>query len=303
MSPQPFLARRAGLAAPPGSPAITGLALGGLAFLLFALHDAAIKWLVGHDMPVWQVLMVRSAVIVSVCLGFGRRRVLERVVATPIKRLLLLRGLMTLGAWLSYYSAARDLPLAQLLTLYFAAPIMTTLLAVRILGEQVTLWRWLAVGVGFLGVVVACDPGGVALTGATLRVLLAAGFWGYAMILMRQTAMQESNLVLMGYTNAIFLLATIIAAWVFGAVLPHGWQWALLLAVGGIGAIAQFTLFEAMRHASASVIATMEYSALIWAFVLGYAIWGDIPPVAVFVGAALILAAGVLLVVTTRRSG
>ncbi len=280
----------------------TGMALGVLAFFLFAMHDACIKLLVGGGMPVWQVLFVRSSMICAICLAAGRMRLLERVVATPIKRTLMLRGLITLAAWLCYYSAARDLPLAQLLTLYFAAPIMTTLLAVPLLQERVTAARWLSVGVGFAGVVVACDPGGVALSWATVRVLTAAAFWGYAMILMRQTAMRESNLLLMFYTNILFLLVTAVACATLGWQAPDSRGLLLLLGVGLLGAAGQFALFEAMRHAAASVIATVEYSALIWAFVLGFLIWGDIPRVAVFLGAALILGAGGLLIVTERRS-
>ena len=284
-------------------PAATGMALAGLAFLMFALHDACIKWLVGQGMPVWEVLFARSAMICTVCVAAGRTRMLERAIATPIKRILIGRGAITLVAWLCFYSAARDLPLAQLLTLYFAAPIMTTLLAVRMLKERVTPARWLSVLVGFAGVVVACDPGGVALSWATGRVLMAAAFWGYAMILMRQTAMKESNLLLMFYTNTLFLLAMTAACAVFGWQTPHGWALLLLFGVGVLGAAGQLALFEAMRHAPASVIATVEYTALIWAFVLGFLIWGDIPHLAVFAGAGLIFAAGTLLVVTERRPG
>jgi drug/metabolite transporter (DMT)-like permease len=77
---------------------------------------------------------------------------------------------------------------------------------------------------------------------------------------------------------------------------------ALLLAIGVIGGLAQFTLFEGCRHAPASVMATVEYTALLWAFILGYVIWGDIPVPAVFIGAGLILLAGLLLVLTEHRA-
>ncbi len=281
--------------------ALTGMALGVLAYFLFALHDASIKLLVGRGIPAWEVLMVRSAVIVAVCLGFGGRPVLARAAATPIKRVLLLRAAITLVAWLCYYSAARALPLAQLLTLYFAAPIITTVLAVPLLRERVPAWRWVSVGCGFAGVVVACDPGRVPLSLATVLVLTAATFWGYAVILMRQTALRESNLLLMFYTNSVFLLATAIGCAAVRWQSPTLAEFLLLLAVGCIGSLAQLALFEGMRHATASVMATVEYSALVWAFLLGFAIWGDIPRTGVFLGAALILCAGVLLVATERR--
>ncbi len=281
--------------------AMTGMALGVVAYLLFALHDASIKLLVGRGIPAWEVLLFRSAVIVGFCVALGGRPLLARAAVTPIKHLLLLRALITLTAWLCYYSAARAMPLAQLLTLYFAAPLVTTLLAVPLLGERVPAGRWLSVGCGFAGVVVACDPGGVPFSTATGLVLMAATFWGYAIILMRQTAMRESNLLLMLYTNGIFLVGTAIGCAAVRWQAPSGADLLLLLAVGAIGALAQLALFEGMRHATASVMATVEYSALVWAFVLGFIIWGDIPRVGVFLGAGLILAAGVLLVAGERR--
>lgn len=282
--------------------AMIGMGLGVAAYLLFALHDASIKILVGRDIPAWEVLMVRSAVIVLFCAGLGGRAMLARAVATPIKRALLLRACITLVAWLCYYSAARALPLAQLLTLYFAAPIITTLLSVPLLGERIPPARWASVLCGFAGVVVACDPGGMRLSLATVLVLTAATFWGYAIILMRQTAMKESNLLLMFYTNGTFLVATAIGCATVRWRTPDWTELGLLLAVGGIGSLAQLALYEGMRHAVASVMATVEYSALVWAFVLGFVIWGDIPPVSVFAGAGLILAAGAVLLASERRA-
>lgn len=282
--------------------AVLGMGLGVLAYFLFALHDATIKALVGRGIPAWEVLLFRSAVIVAFCLILGRRPMLERAAATPIKRVLLLRACITLVAWLCYYSSAKALPLAQLLTLYFAAPIITTLLSVPLLRERVPPARWVSVLCGFLGVVVACDPGGVPFSLATGLVLTAAAFWGYAIILMRQTAMKESNLLLMLYTNGSFLVATAIGCAAVRWRTPSWPELLMLLAVGAIGSVAQLALFEGMRHATASVMATVEYSALVWAFVLGFLIWGDIPRTSVFVGAGLILAAGAVLVTTERRA-
>jgi drug/metabolite transporter (DMT)-like permease len=108
-----------------------------LAYFVFAVHDAGIKWLVA-DIPVWQVLFFRSATILVVCLAIGRRALLERAAASSLKRPLAFRGVINLVAWLCYYSAARTLPLAQLLCLYFAAPLMVTVMARQILKEQVT---------------------------------------------------------------------------------------------------------------------------------------------------------------------
>lgn len=281
------------------SPTI-GIGLGVLAYALFSTHDATIKWLVA-TLPAWQVLFCRSLTIVIGCVAIGRGPLLMRAVATPLKAGLVLRGVVTLVAWLCYYTAARSLPLAQMLTLYFSCPLMVTVLAVPLLGERITRARGVAVVVGFAGILLATDPWGVRLSLPTVLVLIAAALWGYGIILMRQIARRESSLLQMLYTNGVFLVGTGVAC-LFVWRTPTLFEFGLLMGIGVVGGIAQYALFEGCRHAPASVMATVEYTALIWAFILGYVIWGDIPVPSVFMGAALILLAGLLLVLMERRA-
>lgn len=281
--------------------ASTGVSLGVLSYAFFSIHDASIKWLV-EDLPTWEVLFVRSAAILIACLIIGRRRLLERTLATPLKAPLTFRGVITMTAWICYYTAARSLPLAQLLCLYFAAPLMITVMASPLLGEKVTPARWLTVLIGFAGVLVVTDPWGVPLSLPTLLVLFAAAQWGYGVILMRQIARSESSLLQILFTNLVFFVGTGIAC-ALSWKAPDLGQWILLLLVALFGGLGQFSLFEAARCAPASVMATVEYTALIWAFILGYLIWGTIPPVSTFAGAGLILAAGAFLFLSERRRG
>jgi len=190
--------------------------------------------------------------------------------------------------------------LAQLLTLYFAAPLIITLLAARVLNEHVTPARWGAVIIGFVGVLFASDPFGVTASLPTLLVLIASVLWAYGIVLMRRIARRESSLLQMLFSNALFMAGTGAASIVTWHT-PTGFELLLALGVGLFGGLAQFSVFEAARLVPASVLATVEYSALVWAFLLGYAIWRDIPVPGVFAGAALIVAAGALLVVTERR--
>ncbi len=293
------LARNVWLAGP-----AAGLVLGVLAYAFFAGQDASIKWLVSGfgaaAVPVWQILFVRSLFIVLATVAAGGRPMLRRAVATPMKQPLVGRAVITLAAWLCYYSSSRTLPLAQMLTLYFSAPIIATILARPLLGEFVPGSRWACVGLGFVGVLVACDPGRLSTSWAAAMVLVAASFWGVAIILMRRIARRESSLLQMFYTNAVFLVPTGIGsllAW--QPVTAH--QAALLGLICVAGTCGQVCLFEGARRAPASMMATVEYSALVWAFLLGFVVFGDIPDVAVFAGAALILGAGVLLLATERR--
>jgi drug/metabolite transporter (DMT)-like permease len=289
-----------GMAIPAADRAMAGIGLGVLSYVFFSAHDATIKFLVA-ELPVWQILFVRSLVIAGACLAIGRGRLVEQAARTRLKVPLLGRGLLTLVAWLCYYTAARSLPLAQLITLYFAAPLIVTVLAAPVLGEVVTRGRWIAVAVGFVGVMIASDPLGVRLSWPSVLVLFAACLWGYGVLLMRQIAQRESSLLQILSSNTVFVVAT-------GAVSLADWhhttpsQFGLLLAVGVLGGLGQFALFEGARRAPATVMATVEYSGLLWAFILGYAIFGDIPRPAVFVGAGLIVCAGVLLIGSERRT-
>ena len=282
-----------------GRTSTLGIGLGLLAYGLFCVHDAAIKWLVVTT-PVWQVLFFRSATVLVATIAIGGRPLLHRTVATPLKRALAGRAVLMLTAWLCYYTASRSLPLGQLMTLYFVAPLIITVMAARLLKEQVTRARWAAVTIGFVGVLCASDPFGVTASWPTLLVLAAAVMWGYGIVLMRRIARQESSLLQMLFSNAIFMVATAVASAMTWHT-PSGIELPLLLAVGVFGGVAQFSVFEAARLVPASVLATVEYSALLWAFLLGYAVWHDIPVPAVLVGAGLIVAAGVLLVVSERR--
>jgi drug/metabolite transporter (DMT)-like permease len=276
-----------------------GMMLALLAYSLLALQDATVKWLVA-TVPVWEVLFVRSAILVVGCLGAGGRPLLRHAAMTPTRALLVRRGIVTLAAWVCYFSAARFLPLGQLVTLYFTAPVIVTLLAAPLLGEHVGWVRWAAVGLGFFGTVLAVNPVGFSLSPATLLVLAAAVLWGYGVILTRQIARLEASLVQMFFNNCFFLVLTGIAC-VFAWHQPSADEIWLLLLVGVLGGIGQFSLFESAQHAPASLTAPLEYTALVWAFLLGFLVWGDAPRLGVFLGAASILTAGLLLLLTERR--
>ena len=174
----------------------SGILLTSFAYFLFSLQDASVKWLV-VGLPVWQILFIRSVTMFALCAVFGGRPLLRAARRSPVLKPLLWRNLLLLAAWLSYYNAARDLGLAELTTLYYASPVVMTILSGPILGEKVPGYRWFAVAIGFVGVVVAC---GVAAKGLTLSLpiylaLQAAVFWAVASVLLRKTALHERTQV------------------------------------------------------------------------------------------------------------
>ncbi len=273
---------------------LAGIGLATAGYALFSAQDAIVKWLVvSYSVP--QVLLVRSLVIVAIALAVGGPRTLGRVAASPNKRALALRACLILGAWFLYYSASRHLGLAQLTTLYFASPVIAVVLAVAILRERVDAARWAAVGAGFIGVVVAARPtGSVDLLPAALA-LLAACLWGCSVILVRWIGRSDRTSTQVLASNALFALGSSLAMpWLWRTPDPFGWV--LMGGLGIVGGLGQFLLFEGFRLAPASVVAPVEYTGLVWAFVYGYAIWGDVPTPHVVAGAGLVAASSLALV-------
>jgi RarD protein len=266
--------------------------------MLFTVHDSAIKLLV-VSVPVWQILFFRSVTILAGCFLFEGPSLVRKVARSPIVKPMIVRSILLLVAWISYYSAAHYLQLAEVTTLYYAAPIVGTILATLILKEKVTPFRWAAVGIGFCGVVIASNPVGLTISWPVYLALQAAVLWATAMVLLRKTALHEKSLIQMAMSNTMFILMT-------GAMTLLHWktpdarELLLLCATGLVAGIAQFALFEGMRQAPVSVLAPFEYSSLVWAFLLGYLIWGDVPKDNVFAGAILILSAGAIIIIGER---
>ncbi|MBM3585174.1 MAG: DMT family transporter [Alphaproteobacteria bacterium] len=281
---------------------LVGMGFVVLAYFLFSFHDAAIKWLV-TGLSVWQVMVVRSATIVALSLAIGRGPLIAEAARSRAKRDYLILAVILVTAWQLYYAASRTLQLGELTTFYFTTPIIAIILAQPMLGDRAGLVAWVAAGIGFAGVVVASRPGSVGLDGAVLMVVVASALWALAQVLMRRLGRSERSeraLIQMLYTNSGALLASAVVA-------PFVWRagpaadWLLLGSLGFLGGAAQFALIEGFRRASPGALAPFQYSALIWAVVLGYLIWNDVPDRAVMAGAALIIVAGAMVIADERR--
>jgi drug/metabolite transporter (DMT)-like permease len=282
-------------------PILHGVACTVGAWFLFALHDASIKVLVS-DLSAWQILFARSVVILPLCLLLqGRERCLAGVADRSVRPLLLLNAFVYALAWVAYYTAARSLQLAELETIYYVSPVITTLLAVLLLKESVAAANWLALAVGFAGVLIACRPQGA--EGDLMPVgllLLGAALWAYSVVLTKRLSRLVSTSAQMFVNNGLFLLlCAVLAPWWWQLPSAHDLA---LMALVGVGAFAaQYLLYEGIRLAPASIVAPLEYTGLLWAFGLGFAIWGDIPAREVFWGAGLIIAGGLAMIVLELR--
>ncbi|TWC12442.1 MULTISPECIES: DMT family transporter [unclassified Pseudomonas] len=278
---------------------LQGIGLCTLGYMFLTLQDAVIKWLV-TDYSVVTILFWRSLVVVVACLLAGRLRLVQRAWRSPSRRLLVVRGLLSIVAWLLYYTAARDLSLAEMTTLYFSAPIMVTVLAAVILKERASGWQWFSLILGFVGVIIACRPSNIADPWPIVLTLLAAMCWAFTYIQLRQVDDQTSVLEQMLITNVVFVLCmTVALPWTFTPAPTPAWLG--MLVAGLVGGIGQFLLFASFQRATATLLAPFEYTGLIWAFLLSSLIWGTLMDVSLMIGAGLIAVSGTLAMIFGRH--
>lgn len=279
---------------------LQGVLLCVLAYGFLSLQDAAFKWLVA-DYSVFEILFWRGLVVVIACLLIGRRTLWRQTWLSASKPLLLKRGVLSILAWIFYYTAARDLSLAEMTTLYFSAPVIVTVLASLILKEHATRWQWFAVIIGFVGVVIACQPGQMVAPLPVALVLLAAVCWAFTYIQLRQVDGSTSVMVQMLITNAVFVVCT-------GVTLP--WTHSVssapallgMIATALVGGIGQYLLFSSFTRATATLLAPFEYTGLIWAFVLSSLIWDTVLDLPLILGAGLIAISGTLAMLCARKN-
>jgi S-adenosylmethionine uptake transporter len=265
----------------------------------FSLQDAIVKALV-TDLPVPEVLFGRSVVIVALSFAFLTRKDYKALTIPANLRSIFLRSALILVAWVCYYRASRSLQLAELVTYYFVAPLFVVALSAPLLKERVGLGRWAATLLGFGGVLVAANPGAGAPLLPVGLALFAAFAWALTTILARSLAKGITTPAMMLAGSIGFLAAC-------GAMLPSLGVWpslkqfALMGGLGLVGATGQYLWFEGVRRAEASLLATLEYSMFAYAIFWGYVVFGDWPHARTFVGAAVVLTSGFLVVSLEMR--
>jgi drug/metabolite transporter (DMT)-like permease len=281
--------------APPDAPAaaerrgrLAGLLLVALSTLLFGCNNVLAKYLT-HAYPNGEALAVRAGFALMLLVPFIRLRDLKTVARTN-PYLHLARMLCSAAEISCFYWAVSRLQLAEVSTLYLAAPILLTAISALALKERVGPARWGATLVGFVGVLVALRPSGTALSWPALVAL--SGSFIYAVFLAITRRLREaSNTVLVAMQLvALSLAGAVTLPFAFTAPTPTGF--ALLASVGLIGIAGYFCVNRGLQLAPASAVAPFQYLSIIWAIVLGYLAFGDIPQAPTLIGAALIVAAG-----------
>jgi drug/metabolite transporter (DMT)-like permease len=290
----------------------------GSAFV-FAVMSALVRWL-GERYPVGQIVFFRSAfAILPVIVIYAWRNELLAAVRTTRLRGHLGRGMVSIGGMFFNFSALARLPLVDATAIQFSAPLMTVALAAVFLKERVRMYRWWAVIIGFSGILVMLIPqfdprhyAAAAMSATTAGVIFAlagAVCNAGAVIQTRRLTDTETTSSIVFYFSLICALAGL-ATWPLGKLFPSldiVWlapDWihlAALIATGLCGGIAHILLTESYRWAPASVIAPFDYTTMVWAFVLGYLVFGEVPTIFVFTGAAIIAGSGLFVIWRERR--
>ena len=265
-----------------------------LAVGVFALMDAGLKQLSTHYPP-FQVAALRGGSSLPLVLAWA----LATTGVAPLLRvrwsLHLLRGVLGVTMMVSFVYAIRTLPLSTAYSIFFVAPLLITALSVPFLGERVGPHRWTAIAIGLVGVLVLLRPSGAGMLSlASLAVLLAALMYAISAITVRVLARTDSTQAMMVWLMAMIALgagALAIPDWV-PLRAADGW---IIIGVGVAGALGQYAITEAFRLGEASLIAPLEYTALVWGVLLDATLWGVLPDAVTWLGAGIIIASGLYL--------
>lgn len=279
---------------PTNQETLTGIAYMAAAVFLFSGMNALIKWATAAY-PVVEVVFFRNVFAIPPMLFLAWSHGDWKELAIRRPSLHLLRGVFGLLSMGLMFLSLGWLPLADAVAMSFAAPLFLTALSVPLLGERVGVYRWSAVVVGFIGVLLITRPGAGMLHWGALVALGAALSSAVVMVLMRKLGRSD-------HPVSVCLWFAVIGTVAAGAVLP--WQWqtpdllgmAVMVLIGVIGGFAQYYMTQAFRLADATVVAPFNYTAILWAFALGFLIWGEIPDLAVLAGAAIVVASGLFIV-------
>ena len=271
-----------------------------LGVLCLAVGDAIAKWLGEVHSPL-QIIFFRTLVSLPLIAllahyGGGLRKLRTRRPGVH-----LVRGLIYTGTMVCFVLGLTLLPLAEATAIAFVAPLFVTLLSVPLLGERIDPPVLAASLLGFVGVLIVVRPGGDAFQPGSLVLIGAAVFYALMMITARRYGDREHLWAMVFYMTLVPLVITAVALpWVWQT--PHPWHWPGFLAAGVFGVGATGCITMAFRFAPAAIAAPFDYTAMLWAVLLGWWFWGEMPDLWVFVGSVLIIASGLAIAYHDRRT-
>ena len=257
-----------------------------LSICAFSLMDVIVKWSV--DYPIGQVLFFRGFFGIIFYFFVIPRERLHNFYQTKRPGLHALRCTSGLIALVAIFIALRELPLATVVSISFAAPIFTTILSIFLLSEKVGLFRWLAVIIGFIGILVITEPGISELNIYYIFPIIFCLGLSYVAITIRQLSSTEPVWLISFYFSLSIMVLSFLTI-PNGWVLPSFQDFVLLSFVGIFGGVANLWLSQSYKYSEVSLVTPLKYLALVFAIVFGYFIWGEVPTIKTLIGALLVI--------------
>jgi drug/metabolite transporter (DMT)-like permease len=285
---------------------------------VFSLQDAVVKQVSG-DYSLSQVITIRSLVALPILLVLVQLEVGWRAIFTPHFRSLVLRAGLMFGAYTTYYMAFPAMDLAYAVALYFTVPLFVTALAGPFLGERIGIKVWVALAVGFAGVLVILQPGSGLFEWAALLSLLSALLYATSMLMARSIGVAQPASVMTFYQNGVFLVGALVIAvcthWLgiedaghpSISFLVRPWIWPgtvdflLIASCGVIASAGMLLLTNAYRISPANLVTPFEYTGILWAPLWGFLFFGEVPRWTTVAGAVLITVAGIFALREARK--
>ena len=280
-----------------------------LAVFILSLQDVAIKWISG-DYPVLEIVIFRNLVALPCTLFLFRLEGQRGLPTTERHTLEYGRGFFLFLSFTTYMMGLAALPLADVAAIRNSAPLMITFLSVVMLGEKVGPRHWLALFVGFIGVLLIIRPGATTFNLGSIFVLLATLFYGFNVIITRRLRTTDSSATMAYYSTLVYLVAAFILAplalfvgehpdahpsvsFLFQAwAMPTLLDWVIMSGLGLVWATSMYFIARAYSLAQASVAAPFEYVALLFNVMWGFVVWREIPTWMTVAGALLTLLSG-----------
>ena len=280
--------------------------------LAMSLADAIVKF-ASASMPLWQIYILRSLLVIPALAIFSPAAGRRQCFAAAVKGWVLLRGLLLTFMYIAIYAAAPVLSLSVLAAALYTGPLFIALFSALLIGEPVRLRGWAGIALGFIGVLVMLRPATAGFSLVALVPVIAAAFYALAAILTRSKCREEPPIALALALNLSLLMAgtvamVVIAIWQPVAAdiarYPFLFDYWTQMSVRDCGLIAilatlmvaiSLGLAKAYQSASPAIIATFDYAYLIFATFWGFVIFSDVPDVATVIGIVLIAAAGLLV--------
>jgi len=258
----------------------------------FSLMDAIVKW--SDAYPVGQVLFFRGFCGLIPILSLIPKDRYKDFYKTNRPTLHLKRCLSGLIAIVAIFIALRKLPLATVVSVSFAAPIFTTIFSIFLLNEKVGLYRWLAVIVGFIGIIIISEPGFSSLNIYYIYPIIFCLGLSYVAIAIKQLSSSEP-IWLIGFYFSFSIMITSLFTISQGWIMPNLIDLVLISLIGIFGGVANLLLTQAYKFADVSLVTPLKYLSLVFAIIFGYFIWNEIPSSKTLFGAGLVIISSLII--------